>query len=292
MVCPLFRLAAILLLVPCVANAADNWPAFRGPHGDGHADATGLPITFGETENVRWRTPIAGKAWSSPVVWGEQVWVTNATVDGKELSALCLNRNTGKIEKEIAVFHVEKPAFCHAFNSYASSTPVIEEGRLYAHYGSHGTACVDTNTGKILWTRQDFSCDHFRAAGSSPVLFQNLLIIPFDGVDVQYVVALDKLTGKTVWQRDRDIEFANNNPDFKKAYSTPSIVDVNGKSQLVIPAAMVTQSFDPLSGRPLWFVKHGGMNAAAKPVYDEARRLYFRSRCVNRHKAGQDFDGR
>ena len=102
MVCPLFRLAAILLLVPCVANAADNWPAFRGPHGDGHADATGLPITFGETENVRWRTPIAGKAWSSPVVWGEQVWVTNATVDGKELSALCLNRNTGKIEKEIA----------------------------------------------------------------------------------------------------------------------------------------------------------------------------------------------
>src|SRR5438128_1387050 len=192
-------IVAVLLMSPAVAIAG-NWPAFRGPHADGHADATGLPITWSETENVRWKAAIPGKGWSSPVVWDNQVWVTTAQPDAKKLFALCLDRATGRIVHDVLVFDVEKPAFVHAYNSPASPTPVIEAGRIYVHFGSTGTACLDTATGKILWTRQDLPCDHYRGAGSSPITFENLLILTFDGFDFQYLAALDKTTGKTVWK--------------------------------------------------------------------------------------------
>ena len=178
--------------------AADNWTQFRGPDGDGHSDATGLPLTFSETEHVKWKTPIHGKAWSSPVIWGAQVWLTTATEDGKELSVVCVDKETGRVLRDKVLFHVEHPQFCHAFNSYASPTPVIEAGRIYVTFGSPGTACLDTRTGDVLWERRDLVCNHFRGAGSSPIVYGNLLIMNFDGSDFQYVIALDKKTGKTV----------------------------------------------------------------------------------------------
>jgi hypothetical protein len=163
------------------ACGADNWPEFRGPTGDGQATAKGLPTRWSETENVCWKTAIHDKGWSSPVVWGDQVWLTTARADGKEYFALCVDRNSGNILHDIKVFEVAKPEFCHPFNSYASSTPAIEAGRLYAHFGTHGTACLDTATGKILWERRDLHCNHFRGAASSPILFGNVLILIFDG---------------------------------------------------------------------------------------------------------------
>src|SRR5215813_2106141 len=140
-----------LLLATLRQRAEDNWPQFRGPNGDGHSDSTGLPLTWSETEHVRWKTPIHGKAWSCPVVWGNQVWVTTATEDGHELSLVCVDRDSGKVVRDEKIFAVEKPQFCHAFNSYASPTPVIEDGRVYVTFGSPGTACLDTQTGKVLW---------------------------------------------------------------------------------------------------------------------------------------------
>ena len=126
------------------------------------------PRKWSETENVRWKTAIHGKGWSSPVVLNNQIWLTTAPEDGKELFAMCLDANTGSILHDIKVFDVAKPEFCHATNSYASCSPVIEPGRVYVHYGSYGTACLDTATGKKLWERQDFPCDHFRGPASSP----------------------------------------------------------------------------------------------------------------------------
>jgi outer membrane protein assembly factor BamB len=144
---------------------------------------------------------------------------------------------------------------------------VIEEGRVYVHFGSAGTACLDTTTGKVLWERRDLPCDHFRGPGSSPILCGKHLILTFDGFDHQYVAALDKETGKTVWKRDRDIRYSTSDGDYKKAYSTPAVMTVSGQLQIVSPSAEATIAYDPTTGEELWRVIHGGMNAAARPVF-------------------------
>src|SRR3954453_23440945 len=111
------------------ASAGDNWPQFRGPHGDGISDSTDVPIRWSEASHVRWKTPIHDKGWSSPVVWagprGEQVWLTTARADGRELFAVVVDGATGKVLHDIKVFDAAQPAFCHPFNSYASPTPAI-----------------------------------------------------------------------------------------------------------------------------------------------------------------------
>ncbi|MBY0523920.1 MAG: PQQ-like beta-propeller repeat protein [Gemmataceae bacterium] len=262
-----FLLVAPLALVFAGDASAQTWSEFRGSTGDGHAKATGLPVSWSETENVTWKTAIHDKGWSSPVVWDDQIWVTTARENGKELFALCLDRKSGKIVKDVKLFDVEKPAFCHPFNSYASSTPAVEKGRLYAHFGSNGTACLDTASGKVLWERRDFKCDHFRGAGSSPIVHGDLLFLLFDGVDVQYVVALDKNSGKTVWKKDRAIEYPpSKDGDDRKGYATPAVLDIDGKPQLVCPAAGGTIAYEPATGKELWRVLHGGMNAACRPI--------------------------
>jgi outer membrane protein assembly factor BamB len=169
------------------------------------------------------------------------------------------------------VFDNPKPAFCIPFNSHASSTPVIEEGRLYAHFGSAGTACLDTASGKVLWTRRDLPCDHWRAAGSSPILYNGLLLLTFDGYDHQYVAGLDKHTGKTVWKKDRNINYGTDNGDLMKAYSTPQIIEVKGKPQMVSPSASATIAYDPLTGDELWRVTYSGMNVSSRPVFGQGR---------------------
>lgn len=256
-----------LLGLVASALAETNWPQYRGPNGDGKSEATGLPVTWSETENVKWKTPLDGKAWSSPVVWGNQIWVTNAPPDGKQLYAVCLDAGTGKIEKNIKVFEIANPQFCIEKNSYASCTPVIEEGRIYVHFGVHGTACLDTKTGETLWSRQDLECNHHRGPASSPVVAGDLLYLTFDGFDVQYVVALDKKDGKTVWKKDRDTAYKSDNGDIKKAYGTPQIIEVAGKQQLVSPSAEASIAYDPKTGAELWRVRAGGMNASCRPLF-------------------------
>jgi outer membrane protein assembly factor BamB len=256
-----------LVLSATFAQAGENWPQYRGPNGDGHADAHNLPVKWSETENVKWKTAIHDKGWSSPVIWGDQIWMTTALADGKQLFALCVDRNSGKIIHDLKVFDVEKPQFCIEFNSYASSTPIIEAGRVYVHFGSPGTACLDTTTGKTIWERRDLPCDHWRGAGSSPIIYGDLLILIFDGHDFQYVVALNKNTGKTVWKTDRNAKYKSDDGDIKKAYATPQVIEVDGKPQLICPSAEVTVAYNPADGTELWRLTHGGMNAAARPLY-------------------------
>jgi outer membrane protein assembly factor BamB len=256
-----------MLVIGVGVHGNDNWPEFRGPTADGHADATGLPIHWSETENIRWKVAIHGKGWSSPVIWGNQIWMTTAPPDGKQRFAVCVDRMTGKILHDIKVFVDPQPAFCHPFNSYASSTPAIEAGRIYVHFGSCGTACLDTNTGEILWTRRDLPCDHFRGPGSSPMLYKDRLFLQFDGFDLQYVVALDKATGKTLWKQPRNIDYGTDNGDLKKAFGTPIVIKVQGHEELISPSASATIAYDPASGQELWRVRHGGMNVGARPLF-------------------------
>ncbi len=273
---PTFLAHALTLALTCApapsSRAGDNWPQYRGPSGNGHSDSKGLPLTWSEKENVVWKTAIHDKGWASPVIWGKQIWMATAREDGKELFAVCVDRDSGKILHDVKVFDVPKPAFCIAFNSYASPTPVIEEGRVYVHFGSAGTACLDTATGKILWERRDLPCDHWRGPGSSPILVDDLLILTFDGYDQQYLAALDKKTGKTVWKKERETNYPpKTDGDLKKAYSTPQVFEIKGKRQLISPSSEVTVAYDPRTGNELWRVHHGGMNGAARPVLGHGR---------------------
>jgi len=247
--------------------ASNNWAEFRGPNGTGLALDADLPVTFGGSENVTWKTAIHGWGHSSPVVWGDQVWMTTATEDGLKMSAVCVDANTGKVVRNLMLFENESVSpDQHAANSFASCTPVIEEGRVYCHFGHYGTACIDTKTGKVVWQRRDIVVDEYRGPASSPILFENLLIVNCDGVDVQFVLALDKRTGETVWKTDRTIDYGTEVGDLKKGYGTPSLIKVNGQLQLVSPTAVETITYDPRTGKELWRVRHGGMNAAARPL--------------------------
>src|SRR5262249_42608460 len=151
--------------------------------------AKNLPIEWSEQQNIRWKTPIHGKGWSSPVVWGDQVWMTTAEeVRGTEkvankgaggatgikvervtFYAVCVDKKSGTVIHDIKLAEEKDPQFCIDFNSYASPTSAIEDGRVYAHFGAFGTWCIDTGTGKPIWERRDLKCNHFRGPGSSPI---------------------------------------------------------------------------------------------------------------------------
>lgn len=201
------------------------------------------------------------------MVWDDQIWVTTAPPDGKEAFAICLDAATGEVIRDIKVFDVLQPQSLGVErNSYASPTPVIEEGRIYVHFGAHGTACLDTKTGEKIWSREDLECNHHRGPASSPIVWQDLLILTFDGFDLQYVTALNKKTGEDVWRTDRKLNYGTDNGDAMKAYSTPQVVEVDGKPQLISPAAGWTAAYDPRSGKEIWKLKTGGMNASCRPV--------------------------
>jgi outer membrane protein assembly factor BamB len=252
--------AVFLALLASLVRADENWPQFRGPRGDGISDAKDLPLAWAESQNVKWKTGIHGKAWSSPVVWGNQVWVSSATEDGHELYALCVDRDSGKIIWDIKLFDIARPQYCIPFNSYGSPTPCIEDGRVYVTFGAPGTACLDTRTGKVLWTRPDFVCNHYRAAGSSPLIYKDFLIMNFDGSDHQFVVAMEKTTGTTVWRTERDVDYDDLDPtgrprgegDFRKAFSTPRILTINGRDELLSLGSKALYGYDPMTGKELW----------------------------------------
>lgn len=263
------------LLPASILMGGDFWPQFRGPVGNGLSGSNSLPVTWSEKENVKWKTAIHGRAWSSPVVLGRQVWMTTATEDGHELYAVCVERDSGKIVHDLKLFTVEKPQFAHKFNTYASPTPVIEPGRVYVTFGSPGTACLDTLTGKVIWERRDFVCNHYRGAGSSPILLGQLLIMNFDGSDHQFVVGLDKRTGKTMWRTERSIDFKDLGPDgqpmtegdLRKAFSTPHVAFLNGRPLLISLGAKAAYGYDPFTGRELWRVEERTSHSAAtRPV--------------------------
>jgi outer membrane protein assembly factor BamB len=254
--------------VTAAARAEENWPEFRGPHANGHAESGNPPTHFSETENVRWKTAIHDKGWSSPVVWGKQIWLTTATEEGKKQYAICVDRETGKVLFDLLLFENEHPAATKQYNSFASPTPAIEKGRVYVSFGSYGTACLDTATGKPVWQRRDLPCNHFRGPASSPILFENLMIVHYDGFDYQYAIALDKQTGETVWKADRNVDYGTTDGDTMKAFSTPTVINVGGKQQLISVTSKAALALDPKTGKEIWRVRFESFSSASRPFYD------------------------
>jgi len=273
------------------------WNQFRGPNGDGKSSAKNLSVQFSETKNVRWKTPIHDEGWSSPVVWGNQIWLTTGREDGSELFAICVDLKSGEVIHDIKIFDVANPQKAYGgLNTHATPTPIVEDGRIYVHFGTYGTACLDTKTGQKIWERRDLNCDHRVRPASSPIIDGDSLFLHFDGVDVQFIAALDKRNGKTLWLQNRqgkldlaavlkeqglsedDIEDTKKEKpnDNRKAYATPTVIEYQGRRQLISPAAEVTFSYGPKTGEELWRVRHQGWgwNAACRPIFEHGL-VYF-----------------
>ena len=284
-------LFALSIVLP---HAHANWHDYRGPDGLGHTTAKNLPLKWSESENVTWKVPVPGQGFSTPLINGSHIWVTTAIVtpakkqdiqerlkantgsqplilaEYVELRAICFDLKSGRQLHDVKLLGQKTPQWIHEHNSYASPSPVMADGMLYGHFGSYGTACLDTQTQKVLWANQDIQVMHENGPGSSPVLVGDNLIFHCDGSDKQFVVALNKRTGRIAWKVDRSGRM-NSNPQLKKAYATPIVVELKGKKVVVSPGADWLYGYDPASGKELWRVAYGllGFSNVARPVYGD-----------------------
>ncbi|MEZ6055407.1 MAG: PQQ-binding-like beta-propeller repeat protein [Planctomycetaceae bacterium] len=263
------------------AFAADlAWPDRSGPEGNGHAaerDAKGVPFEWNEADgtNIAWKIALEGEGHSSPIIGQGVIWLTSATKNGKKQYLYAIDERSGKVLHHKLLFENEAPEpLANAVNSYASPSCVLTEDALFVHFGTYGTARIDPSTAEIVWQRRDIKCRHFRGPGSSPVLFENLLILTFDGIDQQFLMALNIETGETVWRTDRSTNYGdldqNGKPrgdgDLRKAYGTPLVVQVGDRWQVVSVGSRAGFGYDARTGKEIWTFTHDDYNAAAKPL--------------------------
>ncbi len=287
--CPLLTLA--LLVSASAAMYAEDWPQFRGPGGQGQVGGTGWPLRWSEQEDIVWKVPLPGRGWSSPVVSGDQIWLTTAietlaTSDvskqvledkGKDvpspqvashltLKAICVDRKSGRVVQDLTLLEVDEPVVICSANSFASPTPVVDGGRVYCEFGAMGTVCLDAATGQVIWSRK-LVVDHQVGPGSSLVVHGRLLILVRDGIDQQYVAAVDKATGETVWKTERP-PLSGTPLTLRKAFSTPLVFRVESREQMVVTGARWIVSYEPATGKELWRVDTGGtFSNASRPAY-------------------------
>jgi outer membrane protein assembly factor BamB len=254
---PLFRLCACLLLICGLQLAhAENWPEFRGPTGVGHSRTTGLPIKWDQKTNVTWKKRTIGKAWSSPIFYNGRLYLTTAIsafgddAGDQSLRMLCRDAKTGSQiwNKELVYKDAEKTQPIQEKNSHASPTPLTDGEHLYAHFGPLGTFALDLD-GKVIWSNTTIKFNWVHGNGGSPIISGDLLIFTCDGGDRDFVTALNRKTGKIAWQTDRP-PFEGNTFSF----ATPLEIEHQGKKQIVCPGANFTSSYDPTTGKELWYV--------------------------------------
>jgi outer membrane protein assembly factor BamB len=281
-----------LVLFVWTANADESWPQFRGPGGIGMApESAQPPVKWDLKKNVVWESEIPGVGWSSPVYADGKIWLTTAitteasqeSIEKKreevgdtqiktvaasvEFRAVCVDLETGNVLHDIALDKVDNPELINPLNSYASPTVAIEDGFAVCHFGSYGTWCLDSVTAEAKW-KQRFVVDHSVGPGSSPVIYNGNVILVCDGIDRQYVVAVDLKSGEEVWRTSRPPMRSPNN-EHHKAYSTPLIEMIDGRPQAIIPCAQWIVSYDPNSGEELWRADHGdGFSVVPMAIYE------------------------
>jgi outer membrane protein assembly factor BamB len=263
-------IVVIFILITAKINSQDkNWTQFRGSNQDGLAVTENVPIIW-DSSVLQWKTEIHDMGYSSPVVYNDQIWVTTAKSDGKQLYAVCIDFKTGKIIYDIKVFTLDDVEGKHSLNSYASPTPCIENGFVYVHYGSLGTACINTTNGEIIWKVTDLKCKHVQGPASSPMIYKNLLILHFEGTDIRYLIALDKSNGKVVWRSDRPVQpYESLAPIAKKAYITPLLLNVKGRDMLISNGSALCIAYDPSNGKEIWRVVDGAESTIAMPITED-----------------------
>ncbi len=239
-------------------TSAEDWPEFRGPTAQGHAGATSLPVQWDLSANVRWKVPISGKGWSSPIEHAGRIFLTTAVPSEEtppqrhSLRALCLDAARGEILWNVEVFVKEvRPAeTINAKNSLASPTPITDGQQVFVHFGPDGTACLDRD-GKRIWANDQLRYNPVHGAGGSPVLAGSRLVFHCDGAEDPFVVALHRDSGQVAWRTPRPPMAAP-----RWSFATPLVIEVAGKRQLISPAAQLVCSYDPTSGEELWRVRY------------------------------------
>ena len=272
---------ALIGILAAIGLEAAEWPEFRGPTGQGIAEADNLPVQWGEGRNIAWKTSLSGEGWSSPVVSGERLYLTSAVKKGGLFSfrLLSFDVSTGKLRWNVEVFREDpsKKARIHRKNSHASPTPILDGDRIFVHFGHQGTACLDRK-GKVLWQNRQFAYNPVHGSGGSPVVTKDALIFSCDGAEDPFVVALNKDTGKQLWKTPR-----KSGASRSFSFSTPLVIDVGGKKQLVSPASNLVAAYDPSTGQEIWRVRYSGYSVVPRPVYGHG--LVFISTGFNRATA-------
>ena len=250
--------------------SAKEWTKFRGPTGDGHVTVKSIPLKWSDTENVKWKVSVPGKGWSSPVISKGKIYLTSAVAEGdnqdaadvhRELRVICYDSSDGKELWDTKVFE-QKPLKrpIHNKNSHASPTPIIEDGKIYVHFGHMGSACLDLK-GKILWKNNELKYDPLHGNGGTPIIVDNLFFYSADALTNPFVVALDKNTGKVLWKKQR----SETDQSRKFSFSTPTLIRMGGRSQIISPASGAVFSYDSKTGEELWSVDYGGWSVIPKP---------------------------
>lgn len=248
----------IQLAAPCVR--AENWPQWRGPRGDGSATEPKLPTTWSASENIQWKVKVPASGHASPIVWGDRIFIAGAKTDQTTRVLTALDRSNGQIlwEKEVIKAPLER---IHKLNSHASSTPATDGERIYVSFLNekqmHVTA-YDFN-GNELWSVEPGVFSSVHGYCSSPIVFENLVIINGDHDGDAYLVALDRKTGDRVWKTPRENK--------TRSYCTPIIRDIDGRLQLLLSGSKSVASYDPRSGARHWYMNGPTEQFVASLVY-------------------------
>jgi outer membrane protein assembly factor BamB len=255
-----------------------SWTHFRGSDLSGTTNEKGFPTIWNDSTNIAWKVRETGQGWSSPVVYGNQVWFTTADRESREMRAVCVDLETGDKLHDLLVFQPDKLFRIHAVNSYATPTPAIEEGYVYLHFGRYGTACLNSTSGETVWKRTDLQCEHIQGPGSSLFLYKDKLIVHLEGTDVQHILALDKTNGEILWTAERPRDLYEQMDDIgKKAYVTPIVVNVKGRELLISNGSRVCNAIDPETGKEIWRIIQGDDSTISMPVEGDGLVYFYTS---------------
>lgn len=297
-------ITGLALLTNLVHAQPQAWPQWRGADASGHAHPGNFPRHWALGKNILWKASLPGRGHSSAVHENGLIWITTAmetpaSAEEREerlkdngglatvnvlsevsLRALRIDPQSGEILLNLEIIRKKQPQWVHNLNSYASPSPLIEDGRVYLHFGAYGNACLDAQSGKLLWknNQPELWVMHENGPGSSPILWENLMIFHLDGSDRQSVVALFKDTGEIAWQTKRSGEMREN-PQFQKSYSTPIIHTMNQKPVLVSCGADWVYGYNPRTGEELWKIKYGilGFSNVSRPI--AGHDMFYLSTC-------------
>ncbi len=265
-------LTQLLLLLAALISEPIDWPQFRGPNSDGHAVGTAAcPMEWSETKNVLWKTDIAGLGWSSPVVVGNQVFLTTAVREENQLSlrALALDASSGKQLWETTIRTLENAPAIHSKNSHASPTPIVRDGLVYVHFGAQGLACLAAEDGQIRWSCMELSYAPVHGNGGSPIISEGMLVIVCDGGNEQFVAGVEAKSGKVAWKTPRAMRGKQTH-----SFVTPTVVTIEGQKQVLAPGPDHFAAYELHSGKELWRVVAPGWSVVPQPAVGHGMVFY------------------
>ena len=272
----LTRCCFLLVLLVCRGASCEDWPQFGGSGAKGISSEKGIPVSWSGKKNVAWKFRLPGSGWSSPVVGDGKVYLSAAVVKAKSskenpsLVALSVDCKSGKLLWQTELFARARSSRRHQKNSHASPTPLVDDGKLYVHFGTNGTACLDP-AGTILWKNEELIYSPVHGGGSSPVRAGEVIVFSCDGASNPFVVGLDRNNGKIRWKTSRPKSSGK-----LFAFATALSLELDGKQQIILPGANWIASYDPANGKEIWRAWHGGYSVVPRPLYGHGL-VYFSS---------------